>query len=126
MAQCGAIKANGQRCKGIAIGSSQWCYQHSPAYAEERRHNASKGGRRGGRGRPGPAGEFEEVKALLRKLTEEVLSGKRDKGVATVANQLLNTRLRALELERRWKEVEELEGRLEAVENILKGRPKAG
>ena len=66
------------------------------------------------------------MKALLRKLTEEVLSGKRDKGVATVANQLLNTRLRALELERRWKEVEELEGRLEAVENILKGRPKAG
>ena len=66
------------------------------------------------------------MKALLRKLIEDVLSGKRDKDVATVANQLLNTRLRALELERRWKEVEELEGRLEAVENILKGRPKAG
>jgi len=66
------------------------------------------------------------VKALLSKLTEEVLSGKRDKGVATVANQLLNTRLRALELERKWKEVEELEGRLEAVENVLKGRPKTG
>jgi hypothetical protein len=126
LAQCGAIKADGERCKGVAIGSSQWCYQHSPTYAEERRHNASKGGRRGGRGRSSPAGEFEEVKALLRELTEEVLSGKRDKGVATAANQLLNTRLRALELERKWKEVEELEGRIEAVENVLKARPKAG
>jgi len=66
------------------------------------------------------------VKALLRELTEDVLSGKRDKSIATVANLLLNTRLRAVELERKWKEVQELEGRLEALEDVLKGRPKAG
>jgi hypothetical protein len=126
MAQCAAIKANGERCKGMAIDSSEWCYQHSPAHAQERRRNASKGGKRGGRGRPSPAGELEEVKGLLRGLTEDVLSGKRDKSVATVANLLLNTRLRAVELERRWREVQELEGRLEALEGVLKGRPKAG
>jgi hypothetical protein len=45
-----------------------------------------------------------------------VLSGKRDKSIATVANLLLNTRLRTVELERRWKEIQELEGRLEALE----------
>src|SRR5215217_2512792 len=116
MAQCAAIKANGERCKGVAIDSSEWCYQHSPAHAQERRRNASRGGKRGGRGRPSPAGELEEVKAPLRELTEDVLSGKRDKSIATVANLLLNTRLRA----------EELEGRLEALEGVLKGRPKAG
>jgi len=66
------------------------------------------------------------VKALLRELTEDVLSGERDKSIATVANLLLNTRLRAVELERKWKEVQELEGRLEALEDVLKGRPKAG
>ena len=125
MAQCTAIKANGERCKGVAIASSEWCYQHSPAHAQERSRNASKGGKRGGRGRPGPAGELEEVKALLRELTEDVLSGKRDKSIATVANLLLNTRLRAVELERKWKEIQELEGRLEALEGVLKGRPKA-
>ena len=41
---------------------------------------------------------------------------------AAVANQCLNTRLRTLEVERKWKETQELEGRLEAVENVLKGR----
>ena len=42
--------------------------------------------------------------------------------VAIAANQLLNTSLRALELERTWKEVVELEARLEAVEGVLKDR----
>jgi hypothetical protein len=125
MAQCAAIKANGERCKGVAKDSSEWCYQHSPAHAQERRRNASRGGKSGGRGRPSPAGELEEVKWLLRELTEDVLSGKRDKSIATVANLLLNTRLRAVELERKWKEIQELEGRLEALEGVLKGRPKA-
>ena len=37
-------------------------------------------------------------------------------------NQILNTRLRALELERKIKETEELEGRLEALESVLKAR----
>src|SRR5215204_274324 len=126
MAQCAAIKANGARCRGVAIDSLEWCYQHSPAHVQERRRNASKGGRSGGRGRPSPAGELEEVKALLRKLTEDVLSGERDKSIATVANLLLNTRLRAVELERKWKEIQELERRLEALEGVRNGRPKAG
>ena len=126
MAQCAAFKGNGERCKGVAIGPSGWCYQHSPAHAQERRRNASKGGKRGGRGRPSPAAELEEVKALLRELTEDVLSGKRDKSIATAANLLLNTRLRAVDLERRWKETQELEERLEALEGVLEGRPKAG
>jgi hypothetical protein len=55
-----------------------------------------------------------------------VLSGEVERGVAIAANQLLNTSLRALELERRWKEVGELEGRFEALEGVLKGRPRAG
>jgi hypothetical protein len=62
----------------------------------------------------------------LKELTEVVLSGKRDQSIAMVANLLLNTRLRAVELERKWKEVQELEGRLETLEAVLKGRPKTG
>jgi hypothetical protein len=41
-----------------------------------------------------------------------------------VANQLINTRLRAIELERKWKEIEQLEGRLAAVEGVLKVRTR--
>jgi hypothetical protein len=37
-------------------------------------------------------------------------------------NQLVNTRLRVIELERKWREIEQLEGRLEAVEVVLKTR----
>jgi hypothetical protein len=42
-----------------------------------------------------------------------------------VANQLINTRLRAIEVERKVREAEELEERLEAIEGVLKGRPRA-
>jgi hypothetical protein len=56
------------------------------------------------------------IKARLEDLTEQVLSGELPTGPAAVANQLLNTRLRAIELERKIKETEELEARLEALE----------
>jgi hypothetical protein len=38
--------------------------------------------------------------------------------------QITNTQARLLELERKLKETEELEERLEAVEGVLKGRQK--
>ncbi len=53
-----------------------------------------------------------------------MLSGEIAREVAIAANQLLNTNLRALELERKWKETEELEGRLEALEDVLKRRDR--
>jgi len=45
-----------------------------------------------------------------------------ERGTAIAANQLVNTTLRALELERRWKETLELDGRLGALEEVLKSR----
>jgi hypothetical protein len=53
---------------------------------------------------------------LLEDLTERVLSGELPTGPAAVANQLVNTRLRAIEQERKNKETEELEARIEALE----------
>ena len=43
-------------------------------------------------------------------------------GPAAIANQLMNTQLRIIELERRWKETGQLEGRMEALEDVLKRR----
>jgi hypothetical protein len=57
----------------------------------------------------------------LEKLTEEVLSGEIATGVAAVANQLINTRLRAVEVERKVKETEELEARMVALERAAEG-----
>jgi hypothetical protein len=66
--------------------------------------------------------ELPSIKALLEDLTERVLSGELATGQAAVANQLINTRLRAIEAERKIKETEELATRLEALEEVLKGR----
>ena len=52
MTRCTAIKPNGERCKGRAIQGSEWCWNHDPAHADERRRHGSRGGKRGGRGRP--------------------------------------------------------------------------
>ena len=43
-------------------------------------------------------------------------------GVAAVANQLINTRLRAVEVERKIRETDELEARLEELETLLEQR----
>ncbi len=118
MARCPAIKANGERCKGDAIPGADWCYSHDPDRAEERRRNASRGGKSGGGGRS--SGELAEIKALLSELTNRVLGGEGvealETGRAAVANQLVNTRLRAVELERRIRESDELEARIEELE----------
>ena len=127
MSVCAAIKANGNRCKASAMKGSQWCFNHHPDHSEERQRNASKGGKHGGRGRPTRSGAegLRDIKDLLKSLTDDVLSGNVERATAIAANQLLNTSLRAIELERKWKEIEELESRLEALEGVLKGR-KAG
>lgn len=114
MPKCSAITQAGAPCKGVPIEGSQWCYAHHPDYTEERRRYGERGGKRGGRGRP--LHEMRDLKALLEDLTEQVLDGRVQTNVAAVANQLINTRLRAVELERRIKETEELEERIVELE----------
>jgi hypothetical protein len=62
---------------------------------------------------------------LLEDLTARVLAGELETGRAAVANQLVNTRLRAIEQERKMRELEEMVDRLEALEVVLKGRKRA-
>jgi hypothetical protein len=119
MARCTAIKANGERCRLDATGKQDTCWAHSPENSEKRRKRASRGGRAKANR------ELPAIKALLEDLTERLLSGELQTGPVAVANQLVNTRLRAIELERKIKETEELEERMEALERVLKGRPKA-
>jgi hypothetical protein len=124
MARCARIKADGERCKGVAIRGCEWCAAHHPDYQEQRRRNAQKGGRSGGRGRG--SGELLEIKALLRELTDRVTFVEGSEYLpanhAAVAAQLINTRLRAIELERKIREQEEIIERLEALEQATEGR----
>ena len=114
MARCGAIKPNGERCKGRAIEGSEWCWNHNPDHADERRRHGAKGGKRGGRGRP--RAELTDIKQRLSDLADDVLEGRQDKGVAAVASQVLNVYLRAVSVELKAREQLELIERLEALE----------
>ena len=118
--QCTAVKRNGEPCTLPANGPQGLCWAHDPANAEKRRRGASRGGKAKANR------ELPSIKARLEDLTEQVLSGELPTGPAAVANQLLNTRLRAIELERKWKEIEELEGRLEALERSIRPRSQGG
>ena len=124
MGQYAGITAAGSRCKAEAMPEEEWCWNHQPDYEKARRRRASKGGKRGGRGRP--QRETEGIKALLEDLTERVLTGDLETGPAAVANQLVNTRLRALEIERKIRESDEMEARIEELERATEGRQKGG
>ncbi len=117
MAKCTAITRGGERCKGIAIDSSGYCYAHHPDHEQDRRQAARKGGKRGGRGRP--QAELAAIKQRLSGLADDVLAGAVDKGVAAVASQVLNVYLRALSVELRVNEQLELIERLESLEESL-------
>ena len=119
MARCSAIKADNDRCKVEAMPGDEWCWNHHPDYEEARRRRASKGGKRGGRSRPRV--ELSDLKAQLQDLVRDVLAGYLETGRAAVANRLINTRLRAVELERKIRETEELEARIGALEQQKAG-----
>ena len=117
MALCSGIRADGGRCKAQAMRNSAFCIGHDPDQAEARRLRASKGGKRGGRGRPQT--ELQDLKRRISDLAENVLAGKVNRSSAAVAGQLLNTYIRAVSVELKAREQLELIERLEALEEAL-------
>ena len=116
MPQCAGIKRDGGRCTVVVGPGQSHCYAHDPTRAEERKRNASRGGRTRGNG------ELPDLKKQLKDLAAGVLDGTVDKSRAAVANQILNTVIRTVEQERKIRETEELAARLEALEEVLKTR----
>ena len=124
MDKCTAITGSGTRCKGIAIDSSGLCHAHHPDRAERRRRAASRGGRRGGRGRP--LVELAALRAENSDIRARLLEGGLPPNVAAVATQSINTDIRAVVAALRAREAEELEVRLEELEHLLEARKEAG
>jgi hypothetical protein len=114
--QCTATKKSGEPCTLPAQGQQGLCWAHDPANAEKRRRGASRGGKAKARA------ELPQLKTLLSDLTDKVLSGELETGRAAVANQLINTRLRAIEVERKIREAEEIEERIAALEALAQNR----
>jgi hypothetical protein len=113
MPRCSGTKRGGGQCTAIVPPPQTYCYQHDPERAEEWGLNAS----RAARARHDP--EIREIKKLLKDLYAGVLEGRVERAAAAVANQVANTRLRALEVERRIREADELEERLDEMEDVL-------
>src|SRR5215204_2429391 len=117
MALCSGIRADGGRCGAQAIRSSEYCVNHHPDYEDARRRRNSKGGKRGGRGRPSV--ELARLQARFEDLAERVLSGDVERGIGAVAGQLLNGARACVRDTLAAREQEELVARLETLEEGL-------
>jgi phage-related tail protein len=117
--RCAGTKRDNSPCTATVEPPQEYCWWHDPANAEKRRRAASKAGK------AKPNRELAGIKTRLSDLADDVLADKVDKGVAAVASQVLNVYLRAVSVELKVNEQLELIDRLEALEEVLKGR-KAG
>jgi hypothetical protein len=117
MALCSGIRADGGRCKAQAMRNSEWCINHHPEQAELRRRRASKGGKRGGRGRP--IAELASLRDENADIRRRLLEGELLPNVAAVAVQSINTDIRAVGAAMKAREQEELLQRLESLEEAL-------
>jgi hypothetical protein len=86
---------------------------HHPDYQERRKAGARRCCKARG------AGELAEIKSEIRSEIGSVQSGKLDRGVGAVVFQGYNTLLRAVEIERKVRELDELEERIASMERRL-------
>ena len=114
--RCAGNRRDGSPCTATVEPPQTYCWWHDPAHAEKRRRAASKAGR--SKGNP----KLAKLDKQLEDLAADALEGKVERGVAAVANQIINTRVWLKAAERNIKETEELEARLEALEDVLKRR----
>jgi hypothetical protein len=120
LAKCTAITRGGDRCKGIAIDSSDYCYAHHPDHADDRKRAAQKGGKRGGRGRP--IAELASLRNENADIRRRLLEGELLPNVAAVAVQSINTEIRAVGATLKAREQEEIAERLDDLETLLEQR----
>ncbi|MDP8951379.1 MAG: DUF2746 domain-containing protein [Actinomycetota bacterium] len=115
---CKATTSSGQRCRSGAQPGQEWCFNHDPRRAEERKANAAAGGRSRSRRQ---AHEVSRIKKRIGDATDAVLRGDLNSATAAVAFQGFNVLLRVLEVERRIREDDDFEERIAALENRARG-----
>ena len=120
MHRCLGTKRDNSPCTVTVEPPQTYCWWHDPANAEQRKQAASKGGKRGGRGRP--QAELAAIKGELREVIEAVRTGALDKGIGAVVFQGYTVLLRAhtvgLDVEERLELIE----RLETLEAALRSK----
>ncbi len=113
MAGCIGVKPNGDLCRCVAAQGKDYCTAHDPARKDARSRNASKAAR------SKPGREMKDLRAQLEDLSNDVLAGTTEAKGGAVVNQILNTRVRLIEAERRWRETGELEAQVEELREMV-------
>ena len=106
MPRCAGTKRDGSPCTATVEPPQTHCWWHDPRNAEQRKRSASKAGK------SKPSKELARTKARLSDLADDVISGAVNRSDAAVAAQLFNVYLRAVSIEMKVREVEELEAEL--------------
>lgn len=119
-AKCAAITLGGKPCKGLVRPGNEYCPAHDPARQEARRRAASKAGK------SKPGRELTEAKRDILDVIKAVREESIERPVGAVVFQGYNTLLKALDVERRWRETDELEARLEELEAALDRKNREG
>ena len=114
MPRCSATKRNGEPCRISVEPGVEFCWAHDPANREQRQRITSRAGK------SKPNKELHSIKQRLSTLADGVLEGSTDRAVGAVVSQVLNVYLRALETERKWRELGEIEERISALEASAK------
>jgi hypothetical protein len=119
--RCAGITRAGERCtQGVREGQT-FCHHHDPNRAEERKQTASKAGT----ARHADS-ELSVVRRRLKELAESVLDGRMSTAKASVGAQVFGVYLRAVEQERRQKELDELATRVEELELTMQAQRQEG
>jgi len=98
--QCKGKNKEGLPCQKAAQYDEDLCWSHNPNNHAERVRTAS----RGGRGHVNR--EARDARAYLRALRDEVRDGTCPPNVGAVVNQVVNTMLRSIEVERKLEETD--------------------
>ncbi len=120
MARCAAIARSGEPCRGLVRAGNDYCPAHDPGRAAARSRAASKAAR------SKPTAELVVIRRRLAQLADDVLEGKTPTPRASVAAQCLGVAVRTFEVERRLRELGELEERLLALEERTGGKRRWG
>ena len=119
MPRCSHTYADSSQCKRIVCAEQGYCYSHDPARASERQRNAARGGK------AKATGEIGRVKSRLQALADMVEEGQMDRADAAVIGQIWGTYIRAVGMDIRVKEFEEMAREVEELREIVemnKGR----
>src|SRR5215211_5396146 len=106
MNRCLGTKRDNSPCTVSVEPPQIYCWWHDPANADARRRAASKGGKRGGRGRP--IAELVSLRDENADIRRRLLEGELLPNVAAVAVQSINTDIRAVGVVLKAREQEEL------------------